>query len=443
MAVKLSEHFTYKRLLMATLPSIFMMIFVSLYTIVDGIFVANFVGETTLSAVNLMSPFCMIIGSLGFMMGAGGAALTAKTLGEQDEKKAKKIFSCCVYFTIILGFTISLIAFIFMKQIACLLGADEQMLPLCTTYGRILISAEVAFMLQNMFQNFFMVAEKPGMGFAVSVVAGLVNMVLDALFIVVFQWGVVGAAVATITGQIVGAAAPIVYFFSKKNNTAIRFVKTKLDFHVLLKTCTNGSSELLSQVASSVVGIVYNLKLMQLIGQDGVVTYGIIMYISFIFTAVFFGYSIGSAPIVGYNFGAQNNAELKNVLKKSLVVIVSFGAVLTAISVCFAKPLCMIFVRNNANLLELATKAVQLYCATFILMGLNIFASSFFTALNNGLVSAILSTFRTLIFQIATVLILAAVMGSDGIWIAVIISEGLALVMSVAFLIVNKKKYQY
>lgn len=443
MAVKLSEHFTYKKLLKATLPSIFMMIFVSLYTIVDGIFVANFVGETALSAVNLMSPFCMIIGSLGFMMGAGGAALTAKTLGEQNKKKAQKVFSCCVYFTIILGFVISLTAFIFMKQIAVRLGADEQMLPLCVTYGRILIAAEVAFMLQNMFQNFFMVAEKPGMGFAMSVAAGVVNMVLDALFIVVFKWGIVGAAIATITGQIVGAVAPMVYFLSKKNNTSIRFVKTKLDFRVLLKTCTNGSSELLSQVASSVVGIVYNLKLMQLIGQDGVVTYGIIMYISFIFTAVFFGYSIGSAPMIGYNLGAQNSAELKNVLKKSLVVIISFGAVLTAISVGFARPLCMIFVRDNARLLALATKGVQLYCAAFILMGLNIFASSFFTALNNGLVSAILSTVRTLIFQIGAVLILAAVIGADGIWIAVIISEGLALVMSVAFLIANKKKYQY
>ncbi len=443
MAVHLSEHFTYKKLLKATLPSILMMVFVSLYSIVDGLFVSNIVGETAFASLNLIWPICAIIGSLGFMMGAGGAALTAKTLGEGDSEKANKIFSCCVYFTIILGVALSLLIFFFVEPIAKLLGATEEMLPFCNLYGKIIIGAEVAFMLQNLFQNFFIVAEKAGMGFIVSIISGVVNMVLDAVFILGFKWGLAGAAIATIASQITSAIIPIVYFSTKLNKTNLKLVKAKLQGSVILKSCTNGSSELLSNIAASVVSIVYNFKLMQLIGDKGVSAYGIIMYVSYIFVAVFMGYAVGTAPIVSYNYGAQNNVELKNVLKKSIIINTIFGFVMMGLSVLLAKIFASIFVGYNKELLNITTTALRIYSISFIFMGLNVFASSFFTALNNGLISAIISAVRTLVFQIGSVLLLSVLFGVNGIWSAIIVAEFGALVMGVIFLITNKKKYNY
>lgn len=443
MAVHLSEHFTYKKLLKATLPSILMMVFTSLYSIVDGLFVSNIVGETAFASLNLFWPICAIIGSLGFMMGAGGAALTAKMLGEGDNEKANKIFSCCVYFTIALGLVLSLLVFFFVEPIAKLLGATEEMLPYCKIYGKILIGAEVAFMLQNLFQNFFIVAEKAGMGFITCIIAGITNMVLDALFILGFNWGLAGAAIATITGQIVGAVIPIIFFSTKINKTPLKLGKTKFQAKVIFKACTNGSSELLSNIAISVVSIVYNFKLMQLIGENGVSAYGIIMYISYIFVGVFMGYAVGTAPIISYNFGAKNNDELKNVLKKSIVINIVFGVVMTCVSELVARVFSSVFVGANLELLNLTTIALRIYSISFIFMGLNVFASSFFTALNNGLISAIISIVRTLVFQISAVLILSVLFGVNGIWSAIIVAEIGALIMGIIFLIANKKKYKY
>ncbi len=442
MAVHLDEHFTYKKIVKAVFAPVLMMVFTSVYSIVDGVFVSNFVNKTAFAALNLIFPVTMILGSLGFMMGAGGSALVAKTLGEGDKEQANKIFSGVVYSTIILGGVVSLCVIFFVEPIAKLLGATDEMLPYCVIYGQILIGAEMLFMVQNLFQTFFIVAEKSGLGFAVTAIAGVTNIILDAAFIVGAKLGLAGAAYATIIGQFVGAIIPIVYF-ALPNKSLLRLGKATFAPQMLFKTVTNGSSELLSNVAASVVSMVYNMQLLKFAGEDGVSAYGIIMYASFIFAAVFMGYAIGVAPIVSFDYGAQNHDELKNVLKKSIIMNIVSGIVMMVLSASLARVLASIFVSYDKALLDMSATAMRIYSVSFIFMGFNIFTSSFFTALNNGLISAVVSFARTLIFQIGAVLLLPMAFGLNGIWAAIIVAEGLAFVMDTIFLITNKKKYQY
>lgn len=447
MAVHLDEHFTYKKILKAVIAPVFMMVFTSIYSIVDGIFVSNFVenGKTAFAALNLISPVIMIIGALGFMMGSGGSALVGKTLGEGDKEKANKIFSGIVYSTVVLGVVVTLCVIFFIEPISKLLGAtgeNEALLPYCVTYGTIIIAAEVAFMLQNLFQTFFIVAEKPGIGFLVTAIAGVTNMIFDAVFIVGCNMGLAGAAYATVMGQVVGAVIPIIYFV-RRNSGILHLGKATFSPKMLFKTVTNGSSELLSNVASSVVGMVYNAQLLKFAGENGVSAYGVIMYVSFIFAAIFLGYAVGTSPIISYNYGAQNTYELKNMRKKSVLINVIVGVVMTVLAVALARPLSSIFVGKDAELLDMTTHAMRIYSISFLFMGFNIFTSSFFTALNNGLISAIVSFARTLIFQIGAVLLLPLAVGIEGIWSAIIVAEGLAMVMDVIFLIVYRKKYGY
>lgn len=442
MAVKLNDHFTYKKIIKAVLAPIFMMIFTSVYSIVDGFFVSNFVNKTAFAALNLVFPVTMIIGSLGFMMGTGGSALVAKTLGEGQTKKANEMFSGIVYSTVILGAVVSLAVFFFVEDIARALGATEEMLPYCTLYGRILICSEAAFMLQNLFQTFFIVAERPGLGFLVTAMAGVTNMVLDALFIIPLDMGLAGAAYATVIGQVVGAVVPVFYFVSKKSNV-LRLGKGSFSPKMLLKTATNGSSELMSNIAASVVSMVYNAQLLHYLGENGVSAYGIIMYTGFIFAAVFIGYAIGTSPIVSYNYGAGNTDELKNVFKKSMILNAVSGVVMTALSLALARILAGIFVSGDKELLDLTTDAMRIYGISFIFVGLNIFSSAFFTALNNGLISAVVSFARTMVFQLGSILLLPLAFGVNGIWASVIVAEGLAFVLDVIFLITNRKKYNY
>ncbi len=445
MAVHLDEHFTYKKILKAVLAPVFMMVFTSIYSIVDGVFVSNFVNKTAFAALNLISPVIMIIGALGFMMGAGGSALVGKKLGEGDHDGANKIFSGIVYFTVILGVVVTLCVIFFIEPIAKLLGATgehAEMLPYCVTYGRIIIAAEAAFMLQNLFQTFFIVAEKPGIGFLVTAIAGVTNMILDAAFIVGAGMGIAGAAYATIIGQVVGAVIPIIYF-ARRNSGILHLGKGTFAPRVLLKTITNGSSELLSNIASSVVGIIYNAQLLKFAGENGVDAYGVIMYASFIFAAIFIGYTIGMSPMISYNYGAQNFDEMKNLRKKSILINVIAGVFMTVFSVALARPLASIFVGYDAELLDMTTTAMRIYSISFLFMGFNIFTSAFFTALNNGLVSAIVSFARTLVFQIGAVLLLPLAIGLNGIWSAIIVAEGLATVMDIIFLIAYRKKYNY
>lgn len=442
MNIQLSEHFTYGKLLKFTFPSIIMMVFTSIYGVVDGVFVSNFVGSESFAAVNLIMPFLMILGAIGFMLGTGGSALVAFILGTGDGQKANRVFSLMVYVLIVLGGIFTVGGILFMEPMARLLGADEAMLPVCVQYGRIVMLGLIPFMLQNTFQSFLVTAERPHFGLYITIAAGVTNMALDALFVGVFRWGVAGAAAATVISQIVGGVIPLVYFICP-NKSKLRLGKTKMDFRMLGKAATNGSSEFMTNVSMSLVNMLYNWQLMRLIGAQGVAVFGIIMYVSFIFAAIFIGYSMGSAPVIGFHYGAGNKEELKGLFRKSLWILLVFSVVLTGLAMMLAKPLAMIFVAYDAELLELTKRALTIYSLSFLMSGFNIFASSFFTALNDGLTSALISFGRTLMFQVASVLLLPLIFDVDGIWAAVILAEGLALILSAACVIRNRKKYGY
>lgn len=442
MNIQLSEHFTYGKLLKFTFPSIIMMVFTSIYGVVDGVFVSNFVGSESFAAVNLIMPFLMILGAIGFMLGTGGSALVAFILGTGDGQKANRVFSLMVYVLIVLGGVFMVGGILFMEPMARLLGADEAMLPVCVRYGRIVMLGLIPFMLQNTFQSFLVTAERPHFGLYIIIAAGVTNMVLDALFVGVFRWGVAGAAAATVISQIVGGVIPLVYFICP-NKSKLRLGKTKMDFRMLGKAAANGSSEFMTNVSMSLVNMLYNWQLMRLIGAQGVAVFGIIMYVSFIFAAIFIGYSMGSAPVIGFHYGAGNKEELKGLFRKSLWILLVFSVVLTGLAMMLAKPLAMIFVAYDAELLELTKRALTIYSLSFLMSGFNIFASSFFTALNDGLTSALISFGRTLMFQVASVLLLPLIFDVDGIWAAVILAEGLALILSAVCVIRNRKKYGY
>lgn len=440
--IKLSDRFTYKKLLRATFPSILMMLFTSLYTIVDGLYVSNFVGKIPFAAINLIMPIIMIIGALGFMMGAGGAAIVSKTLGEGDEKRACGIFTGVVIFTAVMGVVVSIAVFFCLESLSLFLGATKEMLPYCLNYGRIIILGQVTFMVQNLYQNFFIVAERPLLGFGMSVLAGVTNMILDAVFIIGLDWGIEGAAAATVVAQTVGAVLPTVWFAANKKSL-LRFARPVVDFKIIAKVVTNGSSELLGNVSASLVSAVYNIKLLEYAGENGVAAYGVIMYANFVFAAVFIGYAIGSAPIVGYHYGAKHPDELKNLLKKSMIINFAFGGIMTVLSVALARVLTGIFVGFDPGLHEMTAAGMRISAFAVVFVGNNMFISAFFTALNNGLVSGIVSATRTLVFQIGAVLLLPIVFGLDGIWAAVIVAEVLAFALGSFFLLRCKKRYGY
>lgn len=440
--IQLSEHFSYKKLIRFTLPTIIMMIFTSIYGVVDGLFVSNVAGSEAFAGVNLIMPALMILGSIGFMIGTGGSALVSKTIGEGDRDRANRYFSMFVYILIIVGAILSAIGFFAMRPLAILLGAEGELVDICVTYGRTISIALIPFLLQNCFQSFLVVAEKPKMGLVISVVSGILNMLLDYLFIYVFKMSVFGAAAATGISQAIGGIIPLVYFM-RKNNEGLRLVKTKFELKPILGACTNGSSEMVSNISMSVVNMLYNFQLMKYAGSNGVVAYGIIMYVGFIFVGTYLGYSVGSAPIIGYHYGAGNKDELKNLFKRSLKLISITSIVMTILAEILAKPLASVFVSYDKELLEMTVNAIRIFSISYIISGINIFASSFFTALNNGIVSAAISFLRTLLFQVAMILILPVVWGLNGIWLAVVFAEVFALIVSSIFLALNRKKYEY
>ena len=442
MEIKLSDHFTYKRLLRFVLPSIGMMIFTSIYGMVDGFFVSNYVGKTEFAAVNLIMPFPMMLGAFGFMIGTGGTALVSMTMGQGKKQEANEIFSMLIKVLIIVGIALSVLGIVFIKEIALFLGATEDMLEHCVVYGAILMASMTPFMLTNTFQSFLVTAEKPDLGLKITVAAGVTNMVLDYLFIGVFRWGLIGAATATGISQLVGGILPLIYFM-RENDSQLRLVPAKINFRHLGKTCFNGSSELMTNVSLSLVNMLYNLQLMKYAGENGVAAYGVIMYVNFIFVGVFIGYAFGSAPIIGYNYGAGNKEELQNVYKKSLLFNVASGSGMCIIAILTSGILAAIFVGYDAELYEMTKRGFAIYSISFIVMGLNIYASSFFTALGNGLISAILSFLRTLLFQVICVLALPLIWELDGIWLAIVAAEGMALILSFVMLKVHKKKYEY
>lgn len=442
MKIQLSDHFTYNKLIRFTLPTIAMMIFTSIYGVVDGVFVSNCVGSNAFAAVNLIMPVIMILGSVGFMIGTGGSAIVSKTLGEKKQEKASEYFSMLIYLCIVCGAALSVIGIIFIRPIAVLLGATGDIANNCVIYGRTIFFMMTGLFLQNAFQSFLVVAEKPKLGLAVTLIAGFTNMFLDFLFVYVFRLGVFGAAIATGISQLVGSILPIIYFAGGRNNI-LHLKKCHFNKDIIIKTCINGSSEMVTNMSMSLVNMLYNIQLMRYIGTNGVIAYGIIMYVGFIFSGTYIGYSVGSAPVISYHYGAGNKKELKSLFKHSITLLAAFSILMTILAEVLAKYLAGIFVSYDAELLELTTTAIRIYSISYLISELNIFASSFFTALNNGFVSAAISFLRMFVFQIIMIIMLPAIIGIKGIWIAVIAAEALALIVSVIFVIINRKKYGY
>ncbi len=442
MHIHLSEHFTYAKLLRFTFPTIVMLIFTSIYGVVDGVFVSNFAGKTAFAAVNLIMPALMIFGTVGFMLGTGGSAVVARTMGEGDLPRASRCFSLIIYTGLAAGLVLMVLAELIMEPLCVLLGAEGEMLAQAVLYGRILTLALVPFILQNMFQSFLVAAERPKLGLWLTVAAGLTNMIGDWLLVGVLPWGVAGAAIATVASSFVGGVVPLVYFLLP-NKSPLHLTKTRLEGRVLAQTCTNGSSEMMSNLSTSLVSILYNFQLMRLIGEDGVVAFGVIMYVNFIFIGVFMGYSIGAGPIVSFHYGAGNQGELRSLLRKSLLLMLAGCAGLTAAAVALAGPLSRIFVGYDPELLALTTRGFRLYALSFLAMGFNIFGSAFFTALGNGVISAAIAFLRTLLFQTAAIFVLPLFLGLDGIWLSEAAAEVLALFITAAFLVTQRKRYGY
>lgn len=442
MQIQLSDHFDYKKLLRFTLPSITMMVFTSIYGVVDGFFVSNFVNESAFTAVNFIMPYLMLLGAVGFMFGTGGSALISKIFGEGDKERARRIFTMLVYISAIVGAVIAALGIATLRPMAALLGASGRLLEDCVLYGTIILIALPAFILQYAFQSLFITAEKPKLGLYITVAAGITNMVLDALLVAVFRWGLVGAALATALSQCVGGILPL-FYFARKNSSLIRFVPARPDFPALLRICTNGFSELMSNISMSVVGMLYNAQLLKYAGEGGVAAYGVLMYVNFIFIAVFIGYAIGTAPIIGFHYGAGNKRELRNILKRSTVIILAISMLMFLLAECLAYPLSYMFVGYNAELCEMTVRGFYLCSFSFLFAGFAIMASSFFTALNDGITSAILSFMRTMIFQVAGVLLLPLVLGLDGIWLSVPLSEVFAVIASVIFLLAYQNRFGY
>ena len=442
MNIRLSDHFTCGRLLRYTLPSIVMMVFTSVYGVVDGFFVSNYVGKIPFTAVNFIYPVLMILGCAGFMFGTGGGALIAKTLGEGRPEKANRVFSLIVYTSVICGAALSVLGLLFLRPVAAALGAEGELLENCVRYARVILPAVPAFILQFEFQCLFATAGKPALGLAATVAAGCANMALDALFVAALGWGREGAAAATALSQCVGGAVPLLYF-ARPNSSLLRLGRTELDFKALAKTCANGSSELMSSVSGSLVSMLFNAQLLRYAGEDGVAAYGVLMYVSLVFAAVFIGYSVGTAPVVGYHYGAQNHAELRGLRRRSLGIVAVFAAAMFAAALLLARPLSLLFVGYDRELLDLTLRAFSIFAFSFLFSGFAIFGSSFFTALNNGPASAAISFLRTLVFQAAAVLVFPLVWDVDGVWLSIVAAEALAAAVTAAFLWGLRKKYQY
>ena len=441
-AIQLSDHFTRKRLLRFSLPSIVMMVFTSIYGVVDGYFVSNYTGKTPFAAVNLIMPFLMILGGVGFMFGTGGGALIAKTMGEGKAEKADKLFSMTVFASILCGLVLTAVGLLFLRPFARLMGAEGELLENSLLYGTINLIALPFYILQYEFQCLFATAEKPKLGLYVTVASGVANMVLDWLLVAVLPFGLAGAAAATAASQFIGGVFPLVYF-ARKNSSRLRLTRCRLELRPLGRICANGSSELMSNISMSLVSMLYNVQLMQYAGEDGIAAYGVLMYVSMIFQAIFIGYSVGTAPIVSYHYGAQNREELKSLLRKAIFIVAIAALCMFAAGELLAAPLSRLFVAYDEELLQMTTHAFAIFSFSFLFSGFAINGSSFFTALNDGLTSALISFLRTLVFQVTAVLLFPLLWGLDGIWFSIVAAEIMAVLATIFFLLKKQKKYGY
>lgn len=443
MNIQLSDHFDYKRLIIFTVPSMMMMILSSIYGMVDGYFVSNFVGKNALAAINLIMPFPMICSAIGMMLGSGGAALIARTLGRKQNERANRIFSLVITVSTLIALVSAILGAIFIPEISVLLGANEAILDECVVYGRIFMFSLVPFALQSIFDVLLVTAERPRLGLVFTICAGLTNIVLDLLLLGYFHLGIEGAAWATFFSSLVGGVGPLLYFLLP-NKSMLRLASKPIwDGRVLQKICWNGSSEMISSISGSVCAILYNLQLMSLMGEDGVAAYGVIMYVDFIFISLLGGYMMGLENIVAYHHGAENHEEVKSLRQKSLKFVAIMGLLMFVAAELSAGALANFFVGYDQALTELATHAFRLYASAFLVMGFNSFASSFFTALGNGSISATISFCHTFVFEILAVLLLPLCLGADGIWLSLLVAECCCLLVSWFFFKRNQKRYQY
>ena len=438
--IQLSDSFNYRKLLQFTFPSIVMMIFTSIYGVADGFFVSNFAGKTPFAAVNFIMPMLFILGCVGFMFGTGGSALISKTLGEGKSRKANELFSMLVYVSIILGILLAVLGFFLIRPVAVLMGAEGELLEDCLLYGKINLLALPFYILQYEFQCLFAAAEKPKLGLYITVASGITNMVLDGLFVAVFSWGLAGAAAATAFSQFVGGILPV-FYFAGKNESRFQLVRFQFDGRALVKICANGASELMSNISMSFVGMLYNIQLMKYAGENGVAAYGVLMYVSMVFQAVFLGYAVGMAPVVSYHYGAGNKKEVKNLLRRSILLIGSFSAAMCVMGELLGRPFSVLFVGYDGELLDLTAHAFAVFSLSFLFSGFAILGSSFFTALNDGLTSALISFLRTLVFEAAAIMIFPLIWGIDGIWWSVVAAEILAVLVTILFLVKKRKRY--
>ena len=443
MKIALHGHYGYKRLMHSATPSILMILVGSLYSVVDGLFVSNFVGTTAFAALNVIWPAVMLIGALGLMVGTGGSALVAQTMGEGRQDRAEAMFTMLVQLTFVLGAVCMIPLFLLMEPLARLLGAEGEMLRQCVIYGRICTIGLPGFMLQMAFQSFYMTAEKPQLGTVMSIVCGVTNMSLDVLFIVVFGWGLAGAAAASMTACFVGGFFPIWYFSSRKNRSSLRLVYARFERHPLLQACSNGLSEYVGNISFNVLAICYNLQLLKMLGENGVAAYSVVLYYSYIFAATFFGYNIMVTPVIGYNYGAGDKKELQSLLRHSMILLLVLGFLITLVSEVSARPAARLFVGYDAELTQLTIRAIRISMISFVLVGINFFASAWFTGLGNGKISAMLAFVRNLVLELGFVFLLPALLGPDGIWLAVDAAEVCCLILSLSMIYAFRHRYGY
>lgn len=437
-----AQHFTYRKLLRTTVSPIIMMIFTSIYGVVDGLFLSNFAGKTAFAAVNFILPFLMLFGGLGFMFGTGGSALIAKTLGEGDSKRANEIFSSLFWVSLMSGIVSMVAGLLLLRPAAVLLGAEGDLLTDSLLYGRIYLLGVPACVLQFEFQNLYATAGKPKLGLYTTVASGCTNILLDALLVGALHWGLVGAALATIFSQWLGGLIPV-FYFGHHNTSLLHLVRTRIDGRSMLKICSNGFSEVVNNISISTVGMFYNVQLLHYAGDNGLAAYGVLMYVNFLFTAVFWGYIVGASPLISYQYGAQNHTELKSLCRKSLVLILTGSVLMFAASQGFARPVARLFVGYDSQLMEMTLRGFRIFSMNFLFVGLSICSASFFTALNNGAVSALLSFLRTFVFQIAAILLLPLLFSIDGIWLSLVVAELLGALFGSVFILAYRRRYHY
>ena len=443
MKYALDGHYGYRRLIRSSIPGIAMMLVGSIYSVVDGLFVSNFVGTTAFAALNVIWPAIMLIGALGLMVGTGGSALVAKTMGEGDHDRAHQMFTMLVQFTFVLAALFMVPLYLLMEPLARLLGAEGEMVRQCVIYGRICTLGLPAFMLQMAFQSFYMTAEKPQLGTIMSIVCAATNMTLDALFIVVFKWGLAGAAAASMLACCVGGFFPLWYFSNRRNQSSLKLVYAKFERHPLRQACSNGLSEYVGNISFNILAICYNLQLLRMMGENGVAAYSVLLYYSYVFAAIFFGYNITVTPVVGFNYGADDKVELKSLLRHSMILLLTLGFGITLAAELSAGPAARLFVGYDPELTDLTKRAIRISMASFVLVGVNLFTSAWFTGLGNGKVSAAVSFIRNLILELGFVFLLPALLGPDGIWLAVDAAEVCALILTITLILAYRKHYGY